>query len=570
MGNTAPAVRIPLQFELNQIQGQLETLKKNLKDTVKVDTSSYKTLSGILAKAEKYFLQISAASQEAFSSPAEIEKFQKSFQSLLTEVNMFSTKFESLSFKELKIGDSDEIKEKIKEIGQLKAEIDSIKKNKIGNLFDGDEAKNIKDVAAEFKINFGKEIKTTDFKKAFDKIEEEVKQEIKDLEATLNGTAETIDFEGTFDDITKKLENEFIPEELISDTAFNDFKEDLKNSLLETFEGLDFNGAVGKVFANSKVKITHTFIHDIIEAIKQDKEAVEKEYAEVAEKVEQAREKLTRIQTASTQASGIFDEASTTKIQELTNKIQSLEEAIEQLRNEAASVAKTGQNVGKTAADIGNGCKKATPQIAAASHQLRELKDAQEKISNIKNAIKNWLGFTEVVNITKNALRDAYNNIKELDATMTEIAVVTDMSQSELWDQVSTYSAIAKQYGATTQGVYEVSQLYYQQGLDTASVMELTTETLKLARIAGVEYADATDYMTVAIRGFKMEMSEAQNVVDVYSNLAAVTASDVEELAVAMSKTASSAEAVGSSFENTSAMIALMVNFLPLIIEKLY
>lgn len=76
--------------------------------------------------------------------------------------------------------------------------------------------------------------------------------------------------------------------------------------------------------------------------------------------------------------------------------------------------------------------------------------------------------------------------------------------------------------------------------------------------------------MTVAIRGFKMEMTDAQNVVDVYSNLAAVTASDVEELAVAMSKTASSAEAVGSSFENTSAMIALMVNFLPLIIEKLY
>ncbi len=72
------------------------------------------------------------------------------------------------------------------------------------------------------------------------------------------------------------------------------------------------------------------------------------------------------------------------------------------------------------------------------------------------------------------------------------------------------------------------------------------------------------------IRGFKMEMTDAQNVVDVYSNLAAVTASDVEELAVAMSKTASSAEAVGSSFENTSAMIALMVNFLPLIIEKLY
>ena len=61
------------------------------------------------------------------------------------------------------------------------------------------------------------------------------------------------------------------------------------------------------------------------------------------------------------------------------------------------------------------------------------------------------------------------------------------------------------------------------------------------------------------VRGFKMEMSDAQRVTDVYSALAATTASDTEELAVAMSKTASSAESVGSSFESTSAMIATMV-----------
>ncbi len=57
-----------------------------------------------------------------------------------------------------------------------------------------------------------------------------------------------------------------------------------------------------------------------------------------------------------------------------------------------------------------------------------------------------------------------------------------------------------------------------------------------------------------------MEMSDAQTVTDVYSALAATTASDTEELAIAMSKTASSAEAVGSSFESTSAMLATMIN----------
>jgi len=89
--------------------------------------------------------------------------------------------------------------------------------------------------------------------------------------------------------------------------------------------------------------------------------------------------------------------------------------------------------------------------------------------------------------------------------------------------------------------------------------MEATTETLKMARIAGMDYSKAANAMTVAIRSFKMEMSDASHVTDVYSKVAAVTASDTEELATAMSKTASSAESVGSSFENTTAMLAVMV-----------
>lgn len=61
------------------------------------------------------------------------------------------------------------------------------------------------------------------------------------------------------------------------------------------------------------------------------------------------------------------------------------------------------------------------------------------------------------------------------------------------------------------------------------------------------------------VRGFKLEMSDAQHITDVYSEVAAISASDTQELATAMSKTASSAASVGMSFENTTAMIATMV-----------
>jgi len=39
--------------------------------------------------------------------------------------------------------------------------------------------------------------------------------------------------------------------------------------------------------------------------------------------------------------------------------------------------------------------------------------------------------------------------------------------------------------------------------------MALTEQTLKMARISGLDYSDATNYMTNAVRSFKMEMTDA-------------------------------------------------------------
>ena len=96
--------------------------------------------------------------------------------------------------------------------------------------------------------------------------------------------------------------------------------------------------------------------------------------------------------------------------------------------------------------------------------------------------------------------------------------------------------------------------------LKQAEVLSLTTETLKLARVASVDYSAAADYMTVATRAFRIEVEEASRVTDVYSTLAASSASSTEELAIAMSKTASSAASVGASFENTTTMMAVMIS----------
>jgi TP901 family phage tail tape measure protein len=123
------------------------------------------------------------------------------------------------------------------------------------------------------------------------------------------------------------------------------------------------------------------------------------------------------------------------------------------------------------------------------------------------------------------------------------------------------YTARANELGLAITEVYEASALFYQQGLDTNEMIALSNETLKMAKIAGLDAAEATDRMTAALRGFNMELDEAsaQKVADVYSQLAAITASDVDEISSAMTKTASIASSAGMEFETTAAFLSQII-----------
>ena len=144
---------------------------------------------------------------------------------------------------------------------------------------------------------------------------------------------------------------------------------------------------------------------------------------------------------------------------------------------------------------------------------------------------------------------------------MTETAVVTDFTVSDMWDKLPTYAAEANKLGAAINDLYSSTTLYYQQGLQTKEAMALGIETTKMARITNIEAAEATNLMTAALRGFNMEVNEtnAQKVNDIYSELAAITAADTNEIGIAMSKTASIASSANMEFETTAALLSQII-----------
>lgn len=200
-------------------------------------------------------------------------------------------------------------------------------------------------------------------------------------------------------------------------------------------------------------------------------------------------------------------------------------------------------------------------KINESGEQIKGLDKTASDISALKSRITQFIGLEGAINLGQKAMRNAFQTVKELDAAMTEMAVVTDLSVGDYWDQLSDYTDRANELGVSIKGAYEAATLYYQQGLKSNEVTAVTNETLKMARIAGLSAEDATNKMTAALRGFNMELNEtsAQRIADVYSELAAITASDVDEISSAMTKTASIAASAGMEFETTAAFLSQII-----------
>ena len=240
-------------------------------------------------------------------------------------------------------------------------------------------------------------------------------------------------------------------------------------------------------------------------------------------------------------------------VQELTEELAQIhadgvEKASEEFEGLKGEAEKSGQIVKETG-----------EKVAGFGDQAKEVSKVSQQFEELFRNATYFFSLNNAFNLFKKTVREAYNEVKELDAAMTDIAVVTDFNIGDVWETIPQYTDLSNELGTTILGAYETAKLYYQQGLDNNEVIEASRETLKMARIANMDYAEATDYMTAAVRGFKLEMTDASRVNDVFSKLAAISASDTQEIADALTRTASIANSAGMSLETTSAFLTQMI-----------
>lgn len=240
-------------------------------------------------------------------------------------------------------------------------------------------------------------------------------------------------------------------------------------------------------------------------------------------------------------------------------------EEVERERREALNKqsAENLNSISEAYRDVSTSAEQANNKQEQSSKNIAGILERQEKLNKsleaFKEKIKYFVSFSGVLYGVRNAITQTYQDVVELDEAMASIAMVSDYSVEDMWGFYDQYADMAQKMGQNTKDVIQSSALYVQQGLSLEESMNLTESTLRLATLAQESFTESTKYLTSALRGFKLEMSDADRVVDVYSELAAKAAADVSDIANAMSRTASIAQSAGMSLENTAALLTQTV-----------
>lgn len=206
-----------------------------------------------------------------------------------------------------------------------------------------------------------------------------------------------------------------------------------------------------------------------------------------------------------------------------------------------------------------NAVKDSQQQISNWSDETKRAEDASRTFDTIENKIKNLVSAGAVFGFLSRAVRNTIQDMLELDKQFNEIAIVSDYSTSEMWKSFDSVNRVAQQFGVETKNVLEVQNLYYHQGKSMAEVNKLTAQTLTLAKITGMDYADATSNLTAVLNAYNIAAEDAVRVTDTIAAMDTNAAISSEELMTALTKTASIAANAGMSLESTEIFLTKMI-----------
>ena len=246
-----------------------------------------------------------------------------------------------------------------------------------------------------------------------------------------------------------------------------------------------------------------------------------------------------------------------------TTAVIQAEAVVEEKRREAEETKRLLVNTDKL--------NDANVAYTKSEEALKQLLDKTEKAWKKKNSLLSNIsaGFADatarIINYTSvyramwfaiSKFKQSIQTAEELNKAFTSIQLVT-LGTAEATEKLrKEYADLAHEMSATVTDVAEGADAWLRQGKSAEEATQLIRASMVMSRIGVIKSAEATEYLTSVLNGYKIASEDVMHVVDAMSQVDIESASSVDDLAIALQRSANVASSAGVSFERLLGYVA--------------
>ena len=188
---------------------------------------------------------------------------------------------------------------------------------------------------------------------------------------------------------------------------------------------------------------------------------------------------------------------------------------------------------------------------------LTQLKDNfKDSFSQIGMAIMQIFSFQQIQKV----FNDFISATERLDQKMVDLQIASGYTKNNIHDMMLEFNGLAKEIGKTTEEIAEAANDWLRAGYEGQEASQLTEASMQLSTLGMISSADATSYLISVLKGWKLEATEIQGVVDRLSAVDMAAAISAGDLAEAMSRASNSAQMAGTSLDRYIAYLTTITD----------
>ena len=294
-------------------------------------------------------------------------------------------------------------------------------------------------------------------------------------------------------------------------------------------------------------------------------EAVNKQAVTTAEKLRQKKESLTKEDIRSKmeiqnrrkaiQESIKAEKAQAGSINDLTRKNKILSERIKNVSTETDIGRKRIANMNKML-DANNA--KINANSDAFTKQKRNIGNYSSALGNARKSLINFAAGFIGLRAAFRVIGDAIKTIATFEQAMSKVKAVTSASTKDFGLLTDNAKKLGSSTSKTATEVAGLQLEFSKLGFSTKEILAATEATIQLSIAAGSDLADSAVIAASTIRGFGLDASDTQKVVDVMAKSFASSALDLEKFKTGMGIAAPVAKSFGKDIEFTTAQLSVL------------